>query len=170
MQGKSELLEEGFSDHEIRFEFHLDMRYAGQGYELTIAVPSFPLALDDPAQLRHRFDSEHARLTGHSAPTEAVEIVNYRVAGVVVVPQAPLTNPFSGTQGTTVEHALLGRTKVYFGEAPTRTPVYDRTRLPAGSTVVGPAILLQADTTIILHDSEKAVIDPVLGHIEIILA
>lgn len=169
-QGKSELLEEGFSEREIQFEFHLDMRYAGQGYELTIAVPGVPLQADDPAQLRHSFDSEHARLTGHSAPTEAVEIVNYRVSGVVAVPQAPLTNPFAEQQMATVEQALLGRTQVYFGEAPTDTPVYDRTKLPAGSTVLGPAILLQADTTIILHAGEKAVVDPALGHIEIILA
>ncbi|HEY4073131.1 MAG TPA: hydantoinase/oxoprolinase family protein, partial [Herbaspirillum sp.] len=169
-QGKAELLEEGFAEREIRFEFHLDMRYAGQGYELTIAVPDFPLKADDPAQLRQLFDGEHARLTGHSAPTEAVEIVNYRVTGVVVVPQAPLTNPFAGVQAATVAQALLGKTKVYFGETPTDTPVYDRTRLPAGGTVAGPAILLQADTTIILHEGEKAVVDPELGHIEIILA
>jgi N-methylhydantoinase A len=169
-QGKSELLEEGFAEQEIRFEFHLDMRYAGQGYELTIAVPGYLLQAGDPAQLRHSFDSEHARLTGHSAPTEAVEIVNYRVAGVVVVPQAPLTNPFAEQQMKTVEQAMLGRTKVYFTEMPTDTPVYDRTKLPAGSTVDGPAILLQADTTIILHDGEKAAVDPALGHIEIILA
>jgi N-methylhydantoinase A len=168
-QGKAELLEEGFSEQEIRFEFHLDMRYAGQGYELTIAVPGFPLQADDPAQLRQLFDTEHARLTGHSAPTEAVEIVNYRVTGVVVVPQAPLTNPFANVQAATVEQALLGKTKVYFGETPTDTPVYDRTRLPAGGAVTGPAILLQADTTIILHDGEKAVVDPALGHIEITL-
>jgi N-methylhydantoinase A len=169
-QGKAELLAEGFTESEIRFEFHLDMRYAGQGYELTIAVPVYPLKDGDPAGLRTGFDSEHARLTGHSAPTEAVDIVNYRVAGVVEVPQAPLTNPFAAQQMATLEQAQLGRTQVYFSETPTDTPVYDRTRLPSGGTVQGPAILLQADTTIILHAGEKAVVDPVLGHLDILLA
>jgi N-methylhydantoinase A len=169
-QGKSELLAEGFSEREICFEFHLDMRYAGQGYELTIPVPSFPLTQNDPAELRRSFDSEHARLTGHSALTEAVEIVNYRLTGVVMVPQAPMTNPFSKNECITLEQTLLGRQHVYFSELPTDTPVYDRTRLPSGSIVTGPAVLLQADTTIILHHGETAVVDPALGHIEISLA
>jgi N-methylhydantoinase A len=167
-QGREALLAEGFAESDIRFECHLDMRYAGQGYELTIAVPAYPLQQGDPARLRESFDSEHARLTGHSAPTEAVEIVNYRVAGVVAVPQAPLTNPFATRQAATVAEALLGRTQVYFTETPTDTPVYDRTRLPAGGTLEGPAILLQADTTIILHAGETAAIDTALGHLEIL--
>ena len=167
-QGREELIAEGFTENEIRFEFHLDMRYAGQGYELTIAVPEFPLRAD-PLQLREGFDSEHARLTGHSAPTEAVEIVNYRVTGVVAVPQAPLTNPFAARQMAAVEQALLGKTDVYFTETPTVTPVYDRTKLPAGATLAGPAILLQADTTIVLHEGERATVDAALGHLEIVL-
>ena len=131
-------------------------------------MPEFPLRAD-PLQLREGFDSEHARLTGHSAPTEAVEIVNYRVTGVVAVPQAPLTNPFAARQMAAVEQALLGKTDVYFTETPTVTPVYDRTKLPAGATLAGPAILLQADTTIVLHEGERATVDAALGHLEIVL-
>lgn len=166
-QATGELLAESFSERAIGFELHLDMRYAGQGYELTIPVPRFPFTQDDVAELRRCFDNEHARLTGHSAPTEAVEIVNYRVTGVVMVPQAPMTNPFSKSQAAALEDTALGRQMVYFGEMPTDTPVYERTRLPPGCIVTGPAILLQTDTTVILHHGETAAVDPVLGHIEI---
>jgi len=169
-QARDELSAEGFCDDEIRFEFHLDMRYAGQGYELTVAVPAYPVDSADPALLRAQFDREHARLTGHSAPTEAVEIVNYRVAGVVAVPQAPMTNPFTHAAEATVEQALLGTTGVYFDEVSSATPVVDRTRLPPGSSITGPALLLQADTTIIVQPGETAVIDPAFGHIEILLS
>lgn len=170
-QGKSELSAEGFSEGQIRFEYDFDLRYAGQGYELTVSVPSFPLKQADLHELRQRFDMEHARLTGHSAPTEAVEIVNYRVTGVAAVPKAPMANPFSATaSGEGVEQALLGRQKVYFAASPAETPVYDRAKLPPGSKIDGPAVLLQADTTIIVQPGETAVIDPKLGHIEIKLS
>jgi N-methylhydantoinase A len=169
-EARSELLAEGFPERDMCFELHLDMRYAGQGYELTVSAPGFPLQQNDLTELRHSFDREHARLTGHSAPTEPVEIVNYRVAGVVKVPQAPLTNPFAADGRAGSEQSLLGKHKVYFKETPTETPIYDRTRLSAGSTVKGPAILLQADTTIVLHEGETAKVDPSLGHIEIVLA
>ncbi len=167
LQGKNELIAEGFSAAVIAYEFDLDMRYAGQGYELTIPVSGYPLQADDPVHLRQSFDREHARLTGHSAPTEVVEIVNFRVTCVVKVPQAPMNNPFATQQAASLLDTLLGHQVVYFSEEPTNTPVYDRTRLPGGCVIKGPAIFLQADTTLILHAGETAKVDAALGHIEI---
>ena len=78
---EAELRAEGFAREEIAIEAALDMRYAGQGYEMTIAcdaaAPKGALA-----GLRESFDAEHKQMFGHAAPDETVEIVSYRLRGI----------------------------------------------------------------------------------------
>jgi len=54
------------------------MRYAGQGYEMTVACP-YPLNPGELDCLRQAFDEEHAKNFGHTAPNEPVEIVSWRL-------------------------------------------------------------------------------------------
>ena len=81
-------------------------------------------------RLRARFDDEHAQLTGHSAPDERVEIVNYRITAVAVVPQASIASPFTKT--TDLAGATVGERDTYLGGERTRTTLYDRTKLAHG--------------------------------------
>lgn len=166
-QGMNELLHEGFSSEQIHFEYILDMRYEGQGYELTISVPRFPLRQEDLTQLRQCFDQEHARLTGHSAHTERVEIMNYRVTGIAKVPNALMKHTTSGNSN--LKKAVLGKQEVFFAAEGCEVPLYDRTMLPQGSVITGPAILLQSDTTFIINPEQTAYIHSMTGHIEVIL-
>ena len=59
-QAKADLRAEGFRDNEIRLDAFLDLRYAGQGYELTVPCPLPPLKKSDLDLMRHRFDTQHA--------------------------------------------------------------------------------------------------------------
>ena len=73
-QAVAELATDGFGEAQIGLQRALDMRYAGQGYEIT--VPCDTTA--DLAHLRAAFDLRHQTMFGHSAPDEPVEIVSYR--------------------------------------------------------------------------------------------
>jgi N-methylhydantoinase A len=84
-----DLKDEGFGKASIATERALDMRYAGQGYEITIAC-EYPLKPDSLAKLRARFDESHKQMFGHTAPDEPVEIVSYRLRGVGRVPPVKL--------------------------------------------------------------------------------
>ena len=86
---EAELLAEGFARDDIAIEAALDMRYAGQGYEMTIACDA-PLADGALAGLRKKFDAEHKQMFGHAAPDETVEIVSYRLRGIGRVPPVKL--------------------------------------------------------------------------------
>src|SRR4029453_2795906 len=44
-QAREELRSDGFARHDIRIERALDMRYAGQGYEIAVACPAEPLQI-----------------------------------------------------------------------------------------------------------------------------
>lgn len=103
-------------------------------------------------------------VTGPGEGGEAVEIVNYHVTCVAAVPQAPIVSPFA-TAGDR-DAAKIGERSTYPGGVRTSSSLYDRTQLPPGAEIAGPAILLQADTTVlVLADQTASVVD--LGQIEI---
>jgi N-methylhydantoinase A len=167
-QGEATLLAQGFAREQLRYELALDLRYVGQGYELTVTLDALPADAAALAATRARFDADHAQLTGHSAPDETVEIVNYRLSAVAAVPHASIASPFGQTG--TLAAARLGERQTYFdGETPQTTVLYDRTRLPPGAAIDGPAILLQSDATIVINRGRRAHVVE-LGQLEIVAA
>jgi N-methylhydantoinase A len=163
-QGAAELLAEGFAPGQLRYEYAFDLRYVGQGYELTVPIAAIPASAEDLARTRLRFDEDHTQLTGHAAPDEPVEIVNYRMTAVAVVPQASIASPF--TDVTDAGGARAGERITYLGGEPRATALYDRTRLAPGTIVEGPAILMQGDSTTLVHPNQRAQV-VALGQIEI---
>jgi N-methylhydantoinase A len=135
-QGEGELLAQGFAAASIRFEYSFDLRYVGQGYDLAVPLDEVPR--DDAAvrEVRDRFDAQHAQITGHSAPDEHVEIVNYRLTAVAAVPQVSISSPF--TAHGTLADARLGERQTWIeGEQPRTATLYDRTKLPPGAELDG---------------------------------
>src|SRR5260370_8873602 len=90
-QALDELRRDGFADDRIRIERALDLRYAGQGYEIAVPCPAAWLQVADLQELRLAFDRQHKAMFGHMAPEETVEIVSYPVRGIGFVP--PLRPP-----------------------------------------------------------------------------
>ena len=68
-----DLAREGFPRDRIHVERRLDVRYAGQSYEL--AVPMAP-------GFRDEFDRRHARTYGYADPRRAIEVVTLRVVAI----------------------------------------------------------------------------------------
>jgi N-methylhydantoinase A len=150
-----ELIAEGFSADVLTYEYDLDMRYVGQGYDLTVRVRDVPLDADGLRRVRADFDQQHLALTGHAAPDAVAEIVNYRVTGVALVPKADLAAPFAA-RGS-VADAYAGEREAYFdATAPVATKLYERAKLPFGATIDGPAILVQADSTTVVPPGHRA--------------
>ncbi|HEX6172540.1 MAG TPA: hydantoinase/oxoprolinase family protein, partial [Candidatus Binatia bacterium] len=158
-QAKADLYGEGFRDSEIRMEPYLDLRYAGQGYELTVPCPMPPLNKDDLALMRARFDTVHEQNSGHKAETEPVELVSLRLISLGMVPQAKLSP--GKVSGRTVEEARTGTRKVFFGKehGMLKTQVYSRDALEPGHGLSGPAIVEQLDTTTVIHPEQEVTVD-----------
>jgi N-methylhydantoinase A len=158
-QAKTDLYGEGFRDSEIKMEPYLDLRYAGQGYELTVPCPMPPLSKDDLALMRDRFDTVHEQNSGHKAETEPVELVSLRLISLGTVPQAKLSP--GKVSGRTVEEAMRGTRKVFFGKqhGMLNTQIYSRDALEPGHKLSGPAIVEQLDTTTVIHPEQEAIVD-----------
>jgi N-methylhydantoinase A len=154
-RARDDLRRDGFAEREIRIERALDMRYAGQGYEITLSCTAEETrALAD---LRKKFDAEHKSQFGHGAPEEPVEVVSYRVRGVGLVPTVSM--PKFKPQGGKLADALRETRPVRFDGNTISCPVYQRERLDVGLTLRGPAILDQFDCTTVICAGQAACVD-----------
>ncbi len=152
------LAAEGFTPDQIEMEPALDLRYAGQGYELTVPGLAAPAAAD-LADLRTRFDSAHRQAFGHAAPEAPVEVVSYRLTAWGRVPRVPL--PQLPPAREPVAGAVKERRAVYlleFGRY-VDCPVYDRARLAPGHAFAGPAVVEQLDATTVVYPGQQATVD-----------
>ena len=158
-RAKADLRSEGFHENEIRIQSFLDLRYAGQGYELTVPCPMPPLKPADLKLMRERFDTQHEHASGHKAETEPVELVSLRLISYGLVPQAKFS-PTKAT-GRKVDAAKTGERRVYLGRAHgvLSCPIYTRHLLEPDHKISGPAIIEQLDTTTVIHPEQEATVD-----------
>ena len=156
-QALEELRDDGFAADHIRIERALDMRYAGQGYEIAVPCSVQPLQEAGLKQLRATFDQQHRAMFGHMAPQEPVEIVSFRVRGIGLVP--PVEMPKFKPAGTTLRDARRELRRVRFDGRELDCPVYQRERLDVGLTVAGPAVLDQFDCTTVICPGQTARVD-----------
>ena len=155
-QARADLAQEHFADAQTHIEHALDMRYAGQGYEITLPCAA-PLAPGDLLKLRAAFDEEHRKMFGHTAPNEPVEIVSYRLRGIGRVP--PVELPEFERTGAPLSEALREMRPARFDGKTVECPVYQRERLDVGATFQGPAIIDQLDCTTVVPPGQSVRID-----------
>ena len=164
-RARDELAAEGLADGDAILSRELDMRYAGQGYELRVSMEGLG-ALDPSAleQARARFDIRHEQIHGHAAREKEVEVVSYRLRATVSVPkfepaELPAALPSTGTP-TDISNALKGRRMVWFdGLTGAEAPVYERDGLGLGAVITGPAIVEQMDATTVIPAGWRAQVD-----------
>lgn len=151
-----DLRDEGFTSSRIAIERAVDLRYAGQGYELTIPCGA---AFDSGAlsRLRNEFDEAHRRQFGHVAPDETVEIVSFRVCGIGRLP--PVEFPRFRNEGRSLRDARHELRRARFGGVMVECPVYHREKLDVGHFFSGPAIVDQLDATTVIPPGQTARVD-----------
>jgi N-methylhydantoinase A len=157
---RKQLTAEGFAEGDTQLRYFLDMRYSGQGYENPVPVAALPLTRESLAASRRDFDAIHAQCHGHAAPDQPVEVVNYRVQAIGVVPPVSAATIADADDGA--ERALAGSRPAYFAAAVAGlvdVPVYQRERLRAGDQLAGPAIVEQYDSTTVVCPGQTAAVD-----------
>ncbi|MHA6325202.1 hydantoinase/oxoprolinase family protein [Roseivivax sp. CAU 1753] len=141
--------------------FELDMAYVGQTH--TVAVP-IPVAVRDGtvtppsvAAVAEAFDTAYHAAYGRLLKTGTRRVMNLRSAVIGKRPKFDLSTlaPDDGDAAA----ALKGHRRVHFGTTWHKTAIYDRLALPVGAVVAGPAILEQADTTVLIEPTLTGTVD-----------
>ena len=116
----------------------VDLRYAGQSYEITVPFDS----LDDA---RASFHAAHARRFGYCDERALTEVVNARVRLVVETPAVPLPTIAAAAGPPPV----LSTRRVWCGadEGWAQARLFERAHLAAGHVIEGPAIVLELTST-----------------------
>ena len=137
------------SDLPAAHERFLDVRYAGQSFDLRIEAPS-PVDEAALSAVEERFHERHAERYGHAAPEEPLELVTVRVRTRGVVDPPELEAPDAAGNP---DDAVRETRTVRF-ETDRETPVYERGALPTGATVEEPAIVEGPDATAVVRPGD----------------
>ena len=138
----------------------VDMRYAGQNYELPIPLPEGPIGPATLDALAAGFDAAHRRMYGFVAENETVQLVTVRVEAAGLVPKAAFQPRPEGPADAS--GAVTGRREVWLPEAGgfVACPVYDRERMAPGHRIPGPAIVEQMDATTVIPPGMAGRVEP----------
>jgi N-methylhydantoinase A len=138
----------------------VDMRYAGQNYELSVRLPDGPVTQASLTALAEGFSAAHQRMYGFLAPEEPVQMVTFRLEAAGHVTKARF--PPAPDGGPDASAAIVGTRDVWFPEFSgfVPCPVYDRERLHPANLIVGPAIVEQMDATTLVLPGTTALVEP----------
>jgi N-methylhydantoinase A len=134
--GHRQMRAEGFSGGSVKISRSLDMRYAGQSYELNV------LFAGDFVAAFHR---AHERRYGYCDRSRSCEVVNVRARFTGATPKFNL--PRLKGAGPNPAAALAGQSPVLFDGRRMRAGIYDRPRLRAGNRIPGPAVVTEYSAT-----------------------
>lgn len=136
-----------------------DMRYMGQGSEITVALPE---AMDATA-VRAAFEASYSSLFGRTPPGATIQFVALRLALTAPMPGSGSVLRLGGSARVVdAAAALKGRRDVHFSNAggPVETPVYDRYALPVGTRIAGPAVFEENESTFVIGPGSNATVLP----------
>jgi N-methylhydantoinase A len=129
-----------------------------------VAVP-LPFAPGEAseASIRAAFETAYAAAFSRLLQGIPVRLATLRAIAVGRRPPIDLA-ALAPAPGGTVEAARSGTRCVWFDGAWHEAAVYERLELPVGARIEGPAILEQADATIVVDPGLAATVDP-LGNL-----
>jgi N-methylhydantoinase A len=132
------LAQDGVPAAERRFAFALDLRYSGQGYELTVPVAAAPLDAAALAAAAAQFHEAHGQRFAHADPEAAVESVALRLTATGLV-----AKPLADVDAAARDTASLAPARVFAEGAWSEFPVCARAGVPKDAGLAGPALVIE---------------------------
>jgi N-methylhydantoinase A len=141
----------------IRYERSADMRYVGQGYDVTVSLGTGAFDAAAAAAVKTSFEETYRRLYGRVYGQLPLEIMSLRMSA-----SAPreLNGAGDGTAGAPGS-ARIGTRPAWcvVARQPLDHAVYRRGRLTSGATLDGPAIVEEDESTTIVPAGARLRVD-----------
>jgi N-methylhydantoinase A len=151
-EGRAVLADAGFEESETEIAFEADMRYCGQAYELTVPLQAGAYIAELQEDAEASFRAAHERAYGHSSPTTGIEFTAIRLQATGKVQELPPPSIVAVNQGV-----RQARTRAFTTGTQPRYEIFDRDEVEG--RVVGPALMVQEDATVIVPPTWTLAID-----------
>jgi N-methylhydantoinase A len=158
--GRELLLDAGVPLGDMQFIRSADMRYAGQGFEISVGLPAGRYGPGQREEFHRAFEKEYQGIYQRLCPEIPIEGVNWRLVATGPRPQIAAGTWWS--RGTSLGEALKGKRRIYL-PGPARyeeVPVFDRYRLPVGEKLDGPAVVEERESTLVMNGPATAWVEP----------
>jgi N-methylhydantoinase A len=146
------LTDEGANPAQIELQRSLDMRYVGQWRSLSIPIAT-PLNAEAIVQTFHNDYAREYMFKREDYPLE-IHGIALRATGFTSKPRLP---KHARSDSTPVSS---GQRQVWFAaDAAVETPVYQRASFGAGTSIAGPAVIEQLDSTTLIPPGVSVDVD-----------
>jgi N-methylhydantoinase A len=136
-----------------------DMRYRGQGHEITVDLPPGPFSMASRDKLVTLYEQGYAATFGRTIPGLDVEIMNWTLRLAAEQTELPKCPPHPADKP-----AKARSSRAVYDPADQdmkNVSVYHRADLVVGSLVPGPAVIAEDETTTIVPKNFTARISPI---------
>ena len=132
-----------------------DMRYSGQGHEVDVPFVFPPYGPDAKETLLRNFLVAYRARYGRDNPDARAEVVSWRLElrGPDLKPRPAVSAPLRGLD------AAVSRRRAHVAGAIRDVPIYERSALPPGKLIDGPALVAELQTTTIVPEGARFWID-----------
>ncbi len=144
------------------------MRYRGQGHEIAVPLTAKTYRREDAEGIQAAFEEAYRRLYSRIIPGVEVEVLSWVVLVATPAPVADAPPPALPSAFTAAE---ARRRPIFDPETAefVDVAIYERTALSPGATLIGPAVIIEDETSTVVGRNFAARIDA-FGYIELIRA
>jgi N-methylhydantoinase A len=148
--------EAGVSPSAIRLDHAADVRYRGQGFEVTVALSATWRTAGDLSTVTPAFEQEYKRLYGRLVPGVPIEVVSWRLGASGPKPTMQSERRARGDGRAPV---AKGRREVLVDEVAVECGVYERDCLLVGNQLAGPALVEERECTLFIGRDSVATVN-----------
>jgi N-methylhydantoinase A len=158
IQGRQQLKDAGIEDG-VTMTLSADMRYYGQRYEVSVSLSQQPFSEVSIKKITADFYEAYRSYYGRKIDDVPVETVSWRIN--VSGPRPELEVAWPGRAGESEVVTPKGERPAIFAglSGPVVCRVFERSELPIGAQIAGPAIIEDTESTTIIPPGSELNID-----------
>ena len=147
---------DGIKDEQCEVSYQVDMRYAGQAFQITVDFTEEEFKKKGFALVTDAFDKEHEQLFTFKLG-DGHEILMIRA--LVKATSNPIKSRSLAATELTLDDCVIEQSKFYYQAGWYDINIYDRQKLHEELVVQGPAIVLEMDSTTVILPQHNAKVD-----------
>jgi N-methylhydantoinase A len=155
--GRNLIDSETIEINDMRILHGADMQFIGQTHLISIPLPSQDTSREE---IQRIFEAAYFDRFQVELPEIRANLVNLKTSVIGLRPEFDLGRILDASlRSASVDEAADGERPVWFDGEWHATTIYARDRLPIGGEFIGPAIVEQMDTTIVIEPGNSVEVD-----------